>query len=234
VSTWPELHAGTTFNYIWDVGSLSWIKSTGGGGGGGGPVTIADGADVAQGTTTDAAITSDASGTVIGFLRGLVKILASVWDSVNGRLKVDASAVSVPVTNAGLSFLDVALSTILKPADTLTKVSTVDTITNPVAITAVSLPLPTGAAIETGHLATVDSGVATLHTDLGTLDTDMTSRLGSVSRTPEAYTVMERLKYIDAKLANVATDATLKKLVAGLVKIPTPRSTGTFLHVGLR
>jgi len=47
----------------------------GGGGGGGGAATIADGADVAQGTTTDAGVVTDTTGTVIGFLRGLVKLL---------------------------------------------------------------------------------------------------------------------------------------------------------------
>lgn len=41
--------------------------------GGGGAVTIADGADIALGTTTDVAKTADSNGTVIGFLRGLVK-----------------------------------------------------------------------------------------------------------------------------------------------------------------
>jgi hypothetical protein len=40
-----------------------------------------------------------------------------------------------PVSNAGLSNLDVALSTRLKPADTLAAVTTVGTITNPVAVT---------------------------------------------------------------------------------------------------
>src|SRR5438552_4318569 len=42
-------------------------------GGGGGPVTIADGANVAQGTTTDAGIITDINGTEIGFLRGAIK-----------------------------------------------------------------------------------------------------------------------------------------------------------------
>lgn len=56
-----------------------------GAGGASGPVTIADGADVAQGTTTDAAITTNASGTVIGFLRGLVtRLLAQTLDYDTG------------------------------------------------------------------------------------------------------------------------------------------------------
>lgn len=105
-----------------------------GGGAGGGAVTVADGVDVAEGATTDAAVVSDVSGTVSGKLRGLVKILASVWDSVNGRLKVDASATTVTVSNSGLTNIDVALSTRLKPADTLAGITTIGTITNPVSV----------------------------------------------------------------------------------------------------
>lgn len=52
----------------WDVGTLAWIKGTQPGGGGGGAITIADGADVAQGTTTDAAWVAGA-GTVISLLK---------------------------------------------------------------------------------------------------------------------------------------------------------------------
>ena len=54
------------------------------------PTSIADGADVAQGTTTNAAITTDSNGTVIGFLRGLVKILGSTWNPTESRLRVNA------------------------------------------------------------------------------------------------------------------------------------------------
>jgi hypothetical protein len=64
----------------------------GGAGAGGGPATIADGADVTLGATTDIAVVTDVNGTISGRLRGLVKILASVWDSVNGRLKVEGNS----------------------------------------------------------------------------------------------------------------------------------------------
>lgn len=75
------------------------LRSTAGGGGGGGAVTVADGADATQGTTTDAAKTdSTLSGTVVSWLKGLIKILADVWDSVNHRLKVDGSGVTQPVS----------------------------------------------------------------------------------------------------------------------------------------
>lgn len=161
-------HAPDTRNWIWDNASDDWIKQTaaaaGGGGvtiangddvaegattdvawvsgagtvisllkkiasGGGSAVSIADGSDVAEGVTTDAAVVTDVSGTVSGKLRGLVKIFASVWDSINGRLKVDGSAVTQPVS-------------------------------------AVSLPLPTGAS--TSALQT------TGNTSVGSIDTKLT------------------------------------------------------------
>jgi hypothetical protein len=76
----------------------------GGGGGGGGAVTVANGADTAEGSTTDVAVTSDANGTISGKLRGLVKILADVWDSVGHTLKISAAALPLPTgaaTSAG-------------------------------------------------------------------------------------------------------------------------------------
>lgn len=91
----------STTNYVWDTGSLAWVKMTQPiGGGGGGAVTVADGANVVEGTTTDAAVTTDVVGTLSAKLRGLVKILGSVWDSANGRLKVDGSAVTQPVSGS--------------------------------------------------------------------------------------------------------------------------------------
>lgn len=74
------------------------VNVVAGGGGGGGAVTIADGADVALGALADAAITTNAAGTVSGKLRGLVSIFSNVWDSVNGRLIVDGSEVTQPVS----------------------------------------------------------------------------------------------------------------------------------------
>jgi hypothetical protein len=75
---------------------------------GGGPtaVTIADGADTAEGSTTDAAVTGDNPGTISAKLRGLLKIITNVWDSLNSRLNVAVqNIVSVAQTgtwNVGL------------------------------------------------------------------------------------------------------------------------------------
>ncbi len=70
-------------NRVWDPVSLSWVSETQPTGGGGGAVTIADGADVAQGATTDAAITTNATGTISGKLRGLVTMAANTYGTWN-------------------------------------------------------------------------------------------------------------------------------------------------------
>lgn len=59
-----------------------------------------DGNDLAEGATTDAAVTGDTSGSLSAKLRGLSKILSDIWDSVNHRIKVDGSGVIQPVRGA--------------------------------------------------------------------------------------------------------------------------------------
>lgn len=86
-----RLRAGADFSGSAAV--LLALGSVGGGGGGGGAATVADGADVAQGSTTDAAVTTDVAGTLSGKLRGLVKILGAVWDAANGLLLVGLNRV---------------------------------------------------------------------------------------------------------------------------------------------
>lgn len=96
-----DVAEGSTSDAAWVSGNgtvISLLKKIASGGGGS-AVSIADGSDVAEGTTTDAAVVSDTSGTVIGFLRGLVKIFASVWDSTAGRLK--AAIVGTTRTSSG-------------------------------------------------------------------------------------------------------------------------------------
>lgn len=57
-------------------------------GSGGGPATIADGADVNAGSTTDAANTTGATGTMSGKLRGLLTILADVWSDASNAFRM--------------------------------------------------------------------------------------------------------------------------------------------------
>lgn len=90
------------------------VKVTGGGGGGGGAATIADGADVTQGATTDAAITTNTTGTISGKLRGLVAILADIWNSTAHTVRVtmtDSAGNEVVVPTAGLTHYLAAAAT---------------------------------------------------------------------------------------------------------------------------
>lgn len=96
--------------YVWDTGTLAWVKMTqpGGGGGGGGAVTIADGADVAQGTTTDLS----SANTVIGLLKA-IKAVGPLTDTQLRATAVPVSgtvAVTGPLTDAQLRALAVPVS----------------------------------------------------------------------------------------------------------------------------
>lgn len=87
-----KIHIQGANGNVAEVDSSGNLQTTGAGGGGGGASTIADGADVAQGTTTDAATAN----TVIGRLQKLVSLLPTVL--VSDRLKVDGSGVTQPVS----------------------------------------------------------------------------------------------------------------------------------------
>lgn len=77
--------------------STGALKVTSSGGGGGGAVTIADGADVAEGATTDAKVTGDNPGTVSAKLRGLDYLWALVVDTANQWVKVSLQASSAVI-----------------------------------------------------------------------------------------------------------------------------------------
>lgn len=84
--------------------------------------------------------------------------------TASNALKVDGSAVTQPVSNTNL---DVALSTRLKPADTLTAVTTVGTITNVVHVddNASSLTVDNG-----GTFATQVTSIAAGNNNIGDVD----------------------------------------------------------------
>jgi hypothetical protein len=69
-----------------------------GGGGGGGAMTVADGADTALGTTSDAGIITNIAGTVIGFLRGSIIQWAAFLARFPAALGSTTAANSLPVT----------------------------------------------------------------------------------------------------------------------------------------
>jgi hypothetical protein len=89
---------------VWDTTGLTWVRMTqpgsvGGGGGGGGPATIANGADVAEGATTDAEAAAG-DGTVIALLKR-VRTLLSGPLSVTGAFFQATQPVSI-ATSVGV------------------------------------------------------------------------------------------------------------------------------------
>ena len=91
--------------FQWDVGTLNWIRGVQPSGGGG-AVTIADGADVAEGATTDAE-TASGNGSVVSILKRLRTLLAGGLPAAlaaGGGLKVEgvAGGVAVPISAASL------------------------------------------------------------------------------------------------------------------------------------
>lgn len=114
---------------IWNTTTLLWERWTGGtgGGGGGGAVTIANGADVAQGNTTDAAWSGAGAGTLVAIskaeyakLEAIRLLLASplavsgtFWQAtqpVSGTFWQATQPVSGPLTDAQLRASPVAVS----------------------------------------------------------------------------------------------------------------------------
>lgn len=87
--------------------------------------TVADGSNTNQGANADAAVTGDNSGTLSAKLRGINKIFADVWDSVNHWFKVSIQNTSLAVTLAGSSTLTLQASQVSGVANaTITRTTT--------------------------------------------------------------------------------------------------------------
>jgi hypothetical protein len=129
-----------------------------------GTVTVTDGAGALNVIVDSSALPSGAATAAKQPALGTAGTASADVLTVQGKsgmtaLVVDGSGVTQPVSNSGLSNLDVALSTRLKPADTLTAVTTVGTITNPVTVTDGSGAL--NVIVDSGTVNTADATVAT-------------------------------------------------------------------------
>lgn len=176
-------------------------------------------------TTQSAVVATLPDGTQIavdqlptGELVQVVKLYDATNDSTNaaivtaaGALKVDGSAVTQPISGT---------VTITDGSGPVTVDGTVAVSNFPATqpVSAAALPLPAGAATDAS---------------LATLDADLKAEIGTVSGTPSAYTVLDRLNQIGLKIDNHAkigaTEATLKKLLAALSK-PVAPTYSTLLH----
>lgn len=108
--------------------------------------------------------------------------------SIPVAIASDQSA--VPVSNANL---DAALSTRLKPADTLTKVATVDTITNPVAVTNANLDVALSTRLKPADtlakVTTIDTITNPVAVTNANLDAALSTRLKPADTLTKVATV---------------------------------------------
>jgi len=120
----------TSDQYVWDTNGLAWIKMTQPGAGGGGAATIADGSDVTEGAIADVAVSTDATGTISGKLRGFLKNqVASMGFNVPANdyvsLVQDATHDTYTFKSGGAGGTTVATKTITYTDGTKTVVSTI-------------------------------------------------------------------------------------------------------------
>lgn len=135
-----------------DAGLVTTIDGASGGGSGGGPATLAagsvsagayvagaavDGWNATEGSTTDAAVTTDATGSISARLRGLVNLIAARIPTLGSK----NSAGSLPVVIASDQG---AIPVTTTPSGTQ-------------AVSAASLPLPTGAATAANQATEITS-----------------------------------------------------------------------------
>jgi len=172
-----------------------------------------DGADVTQGSQADTAVTNSASsGSLMSFLKGLVKIFSDIWDSGNHRVNVAVQSSALPTgaaTESTISTLNGKIpaspsqehTTAVSP--TSTRLSdgaafykpTTPSDTQP--ISAASLPIPTGAALDTS----VD-GIEAL---LGTSNTNTGNAASGVGATGDAAATAGSTGSLSAKLRLMST-----------------------------
>jgi hypothetical protein len=146
--------------------------------GGGGPATIADGADVNAGATTDAAVITDTTGTLSAKLRGLVKW---AFERMPASLGQKLMSASFPIVIASDQ------STINTNAN-VTGTVAVSNFPATQPISAVALPLPAGAA--TSALQTTgNNSLANIDADL---DVALSTRLAEATFTGRINTLGQK------------------------------------------
>jgi hypothetical protein len=105
-------------------------------------VTVANGADVALGATTDATVQGNNTGSVSARLRGISVVLNDVWDDIGNFLKVSIQNATLAVTQSGAWTV---------------AVSTVTTITNAVTVSQATAASLNATVVGTGTFAVQDA-----------------------------------------------------------------------------
>jgi hypothetical protein len=193
----------SALNYIWDIGTLRWVVQTASGGGGGGPATIADGADVAEGSRADAAWVSG-SGTVISLLKTIASSGAAA-----GLTDAQLRATPVPVSGTFFQATQPVSGTFFQA-------------TQPVSGTVTTTP-PANASTNVAQLAgtatSVNSGVKDAGTLRVVLATDQPALTNKLLVTPDSVALPANQSVNVAQLAGTATSVNSGVKDAGTLRI---------------
>lgn len=198
------------------VTSTSGVINVSGGGGGGGAATVADGADVAEGATTDVAVVGDIAGTVSAKLRGLNKNIASALTDLDTIVTNTNKIISAPATSA-------------KQDTGNTSLASIDTKTPPLgqALAAASMPVVLPAAQITSLTPPTNTGYAldSSLADVATIGAKTDAKSTATDTT--SVSAMSVLKQISASVqappsqavTNAGTFATQATLAAETTKV---------------
>lgn len=190
------------------------------------PSSVADGADVALGATTDAGV-KDATGSVNAHVRGLVQILADVWDSVNHWLKVSIQNTSLAVTQSGswTNTVTQGTATNLKAQAEAYQGGTAVSASNPLQV----------SLANTGANATAvkvdNSGVTQPVSNAGTFATQATLQagtalVGKVSASAETSTIYNGTSALTPSFATIAASTSGASSLVGAVTAKQIRVLG--------
>ncbi len=200
-----------TRQYVYNSGTLTWDRMTqpGAGGGGGGPVTIVDGGDVAQGTTTDAG----SANTMVGLTKNIKAALA-------GTLTVGTHAVTGSGTfNVNLTGETAGVG-VGAAADTSATNSVIGLLKKLISL----LPTALGAG---GGLKVDGSGTALPVSHAVSTQADgHSANVGALADASSASTLTGLLKAVNAILGTTADAAGVATLHGRLRSLVQPQGTG--------
>lgn len=136
------------------TGHLLVTSTGGGGGGGGGAVTVADGADVALGTTTDTAYAGSGSSTLVAALKGIYSRLSSI---VTNTTSIATSALQ---TTGNTSLATIATNTTgaSTSANQSTEITAINAVTTAVNNSAITAPLAVTGNTGSDGSSTITTG----------------------------------------------------------------------------
>lgn len=153
--------------------------------------------------------------------------------TTTGALRTDSSATTQPVSNAGLTNIDVALSTRLKPADTLTKVATVDTITNPVAVTGTFFQVTQPVSIAATVVTQETQPTTPTETNITMTGSSVTLfALNTARRNAMVFNDSGVIVYVKFGSTASATSFTVKMVDQAYYELPNPVYTGIVTALG--